>query len=341
MKMILDLPDELLERIHLVRPNVSIFTFITMAIENQINLEGDPTIPNNFKADNSIKKGKVVKFEDPDLTNKSKLSEKGHKPKSSDEIIPKVNLDKIQPIELKFPFKDTIIWGQYNKFFPIKFGLRYLCYKIENDNKKFVSLNEFQAECAKKASQMKDFLILIDQKKHNKRGDKLSDGLPDNNENSHRRYIGQVLGFRTSKGDPVGGIPTLGFAEIFGNQIGISKYGLDFAKIENPILDFCQDNPTLLSKDEQKFLINHIKDHLPEETKAIKFVLKLISENKNTPSLINLELSNYSGIGDKANTIRTGLLSRIHDLGLINRENIGINSYYKITDFGIHVRDSL
>lgn len=343
MKMILELPDELLEQIHKVRPNVSILTFIRMAIENQIHLENEPNLIafERFKELEAREKELKVKAENIKPLSRIKGSVKLTKVKLSQEIIPRIDFDKIIPIELKFPFKNTIIWGQYNKFFPIKFGLRYLCYKINNSNQNTINLNDFHIECAKKASQMKEILTFIDQKENRKRGEKLSAGFPDNNENSQKRYIGQFLGFRTAKGDPVGGIPTLGFVEFAGNNIGITHYGLEFTKIENPLLDLDGESGILLSKKEQEFLLNHIKSHLSEETKAIKLVLKLISENKNTPSQLNIELANIAGIGDKANTIRTGLLARIHDLGLINRENIGINSFYKITNFGIQVRDSL
>ena len=340
MKLIIDLPDELLEQIHRVNPTVSILTFIKMAVENQLHLETE-TNSYYFEKFSDINSQGNKKFRELHTPVKLKKSKESVKVRQGNDIIPAFDFNKIHPIELKYPIKDTIIWGQYNKFFPIKFGLRFLCYKLSNSKESTINLNEFQIECSKKASYMKEILESIDKKENRKRGEKFSAGLPDNNEKSQYRYISHFLGFRTSKGDPVGGIPTLGFAEFSNSNVGITRYGLEFAKIENPIMDISTNSDALMSKEEQEYLLHHIKQHLPQEAKIIKLVLKSISEKKNTPDSINIELSKFEGIGEKANTIRTGILARSHDLGLIERENIGIHSFYKITNFGIDVRDSL
>jgi len=118
-------------------------------------------------------------------------------------------------------------------------------------------------------------------------------------------------------------------------------------KTQNPVLDL--RNPESLSQEEVNFLLDHLGDHLPEEFEHMTMALIAIATGKQTRQELNSVLKEYymryhEGIAwshTVVSTMRSGLMSRLNDLGLIRREKRGKNVGYRLTSRGIKYVDSV
>lgn len=94
---------------------------------------------------------------------------------------------------------------------------------------------------------------------------------------------------------------------------------------------------------------NHIADNIPAEFEHISFVLEAIRSGKQTRGELNSVLKEYYSRSQKGmqwsntvvNTMRSGLISRLKELGLVRREKIGKNIRYYITSAGKRCIDDL
>lgn len=331
MKVLIDITEDLFNRVKEVNPSSSLSSFILIAIENQISLEKEQRT-NLVDFDKSIQKPP------------KNFEVKEGPPKQSTDIVHNVeilnkplNYEKLIGVPLKNPIKNYFIWGQYNKFFAIKFAVRYLAYLQSQNNSAPVNLEDYQNRCSNAASQMKKILIKSDETAGRVWGEGFSAGLPDNEEKSLSRFKHHFIGYMDTKGYSVGALSDFGFIVIQNNQVGLSPHGLALAKCHNPILD---DNPSaqsLFSQEERQFLIDHIKTHIPTEWQGIKFVLHWIDVDViNTPDALTAKFATLDKdwTAKMANTYRTGALARMYDLGLITRQKTGIKTKYLVTDAG-------
>ena len=330
MKVLINITEELFKRIQRVNKSSSLSSFILVAIENQISLEREND-------------GDLIDFDEKTLSvprlpdENSKLLEKPPDIKSDIVILNKIlDYEKIVEIPLNKPIKNYYIWGQYNKFFAMKFAVRYLAYLQLQNNSAPVNLTDFQTECSKAASMMKQILKQSDEKAGRVWGQGFSAGLPESEDKSRSRFNQQFIGYMDSKGNQVGALSDIGFIVINDNKVGLSSYGSAFAKIHNPILDETPLSSSLFSSKERDFLIDHIKIQIPTEWEGIKSVLYWIDVGINTPETLNEKFATMdpNWTEKMANTYRTGMLARISDLGFIIRKRKGVNVNYLVTDFG-------
>jgi hypothetical protein len=127
------------------------------------------------------------------------------------------------------------------------------------------------------------------------------------------------------------------FANIEGvdkeEKIGITKAGLEFAQLENPILDKNEYDFTL-SEAEIDYYLRHVAEHVQGEYKAIKLIISIIKKGINRREDINEALIKYCPEWSPAirNTQRAGLMSRMFELKLLEREpdEKGVGVTYKI-----------
>jgi len=332
MKVLVDINENLFNRIKEVNQSSSLSNFILIAIENQISLEKEQNT-NFHEIDKVVKKP-------PELTpSKEKTPKKLTEETNYLDFLKKpINYEKIPEITLKTPIKNRYIWGQYNKFFALKFAVRYLAYIQSQNNFSTVNLGDYHDRCSKAASQMKQLLTQSDNKAGRVWGEGFSAGLPDNEEKSWSRFKHHFIGYLDTKGNPVGALPDLGFIVIEKNHVGLTSDGLAFAKCYNPILDDDPFASSLFSKDEREFLINHIRTKIPIEWQGIKLVLRWIGvDGLNTPDALTAKFATLDkGWTPKmANTYRTGALARMYDLGFIIRKKSGINANYFVTEYGM------
>jgi hypothetical protein len=330
MRVVVDITEELFNRIKEVNQHSSLSSFILVAIENQISLEKEQSTDNIELIKDEQKTSD--KSRDKDITLKKPLDYK-----SDIEILNKpLNYEKISGIPLKNPIKNYYVWGQYNKFFAMKFSVRYLAYMQIQNNASPVKISDFQNKCSRAASMMKQILKQSDERAERVWGEGFSAGLPENEEKSWTRFIHHFIGYADSKGNQVGSISDIGFIVIDNGHVALSPHGLAFAKIKNPILDEDPFSPNLFSLEEQQFLINHIKTHIPVEWKGIQTVIQWINDGNNSPDKLNAKFATLDSkwTTKMANTYRTGILARMYDLGFIIRKKIGVNANYVVTDMG-------
>jgi hypothetical protein len=158
-------------------------------------------------------------------------------------------------------------------------------------------------------------------------------------------FLRKMFSFSTDN-ELFGMLPDLKFVNAIQDEdgsfrIGLTEYGKQFAALENPVLDL--GRPESLSKEEINFLINHIADNIPNEFEHVMTVLKAINEGKQTRPELNEILKQYyvryhqgtEWSNTVVNTMRSGLMSRLNDLGLIKREKLGKNVRYHLTPEGI------
>ena len=330
MKILVDVSEDLFNRINEVKKSYSLQNFILVAVENQIAIEKEQDI--DFKVSNKTADRSPKIFEE-----KSSDIKKAKEQITPIEILNNpLNFDKINPVSLKNPIKNIYIWGQYNKFFTLKFALRHLAFMQIKNNSAPVKLLDFQNKCAKEASKMKAILNESDEKANRKWGSTFSAGLPEDNEKSHSRFIHHFIGYADSQGNSVGALSDLGFVVIKNNEIALSPFGLQFVKLKNPIIDENPLSGSLFSQEERQFLIDHIKSNIPTEWQGMKTVIQWIESGLNTPDSLNKKMATLDPKWTEkmANTYRTGMLARMLDLGFISRKKIGVNANYVVTDFG-------
>jgi len=335
MKIIVDLSEELFNRVKEVNKTYSLQNFILISLENQIALEKEQNTEFPEVQKTPERSSELIK-ETPLEGLKAK------QPKTIIEILNNpLNFEKINIIPLKKPIKNYYIWGQYNKFFTLKFALRYLVFMQIRNNNNFVKLADFQNKCAIEASKMKVILNESDEKADRKWGSTFSAGLPEDTEKSQSRFIHHFIGYADGQGNPVGALSDLGFIVIENEQIGLSSFGLEFAKLKNPIIDENPFSNSLFTQDEQEFLINHIKSNIPIEWLGLMAIIKWIESGLDTPDLFNAKMATLDPKWTEKmrNTYRTGMLARLFDLGFISRKKTGVKANYVITDFGKSVVD--
>ena len=235
-----------------------------------------------------------------------------------------------------------ILWGQYYRFLPVKLATRVLSNLSE---KKMPRLYDFLDACTAEALKLRPALVKIDKKERIEHGERLSASFPTNEDKSMKRFAHQYLVYiRGSDGKLDGMMPSLRFANITVEDnvvsIGLTKFGLDFSRIVNPTLDNTGTQP--LSQEEKEFLFNHIADNLPKEYEHMMTSVSAISSGINSRDELNQTLSKFYSkyhSGDEwseavVNTMRSGLFSRMTELGIITRDKKGRNVTYDLSDEG-------
>ena len=234
------------------------------------------------------------------------------------------------------------MWGQINRIFPLKVGLRVLANLLAETNTPYIKFEEFSTKASKFAQ---EFRATLEKNKHiTGKKDSFEIGLPQKTEKSVMRYKNQFLGYLRKDNIIEGGLGRLKFANLILNEnkdvlIGITEPGLDFCILENPILDKNSYDNGSFSSPEKEFYLKHITSLVPYEVRAFIDVLKLIKADVVKPDPQNKELKKIwpKDWSDAViNTQRNGLISRLAELGLIEKIKDGVKVEYKMTDSGVN-----
>jgi hypothetical protein len=254
------------------------------------------------------------------------------------------------------------LFGQYNKFLPVKATCRALLNLLQQHSGG-VPLSEALETIPDAAWELGDFLYTLDKRENHSREDLLAAAFPTTAGTgavSRIRFANQFIGDlrqpKLTEGQPkevkFTGFPTaLKFivcSEGKQTLLGLTTAGADFAVIPSPVLDNNQDSTTRKFSDaETEFLLTHITHFVPEETSAYLSIIDAISEGSNTPDDVDKYLCQkfHIQIAAKAQTEneitqtflttqRTGAISRMVDLGLVAREKTGLRVTYTITHTG-------
>jgi hypothetical protein len=238
---------------------------------------------------------------------------------------------------------NDILWGQYYRFLPIKVGVRVL---LNMSSELFPKLHDFTERVTNAALPLRHRLAKLDRMNGRSFGELLSASFPTNDERSVRRFVNQyMLYLRTSDMTLLGMMPELKLINVTPGEdgiarIGLTKFGSQFALLQNPAIDL--GIPESLSDDEINFLLSHIADNIPAEAEHMTCALTAIGKGMKTRNELNSVLKKYYSKYHKSaewsdtvvNTMRSGLLSRLNDLRLVQREKRGKYVSYHLTEAG-------
>jgi len=313
--------------------------FIAVAIENQLYLEesGLPVFAENEKdIDNT-----PVKENINTQSEKAVVSLKLTAFQANPQVVPSPSYmqlvlgQKEGSEELFWP------WGQINKILPIKIGVRVLFRELGANER--MPLDDFADVAVEEAVRIGERLRSHEDQLKKLRGDRISAALPKvDDEKSQTRYRAQFLTYGRKDGLLDGAMALFRFANIDEesgkHMIGITRAGVEFAKIPNPVLD--EDNlDTSLNQKEVDFYLAHVKSDVKGEFAGIKWILTKINQGINERESLNSELkkelAELWGASDAViNTQRAGLMARMFELGLLEKEKKGIYVTYHNSDFG-------
>lgn len=334
MKIISDIPPENVRKIQELVGKKSykdIDEFVRIAVENQISLElGEKS---SLNSNLGFSSGVI------DISS----------------IIGKVKIDESKSIIVEMPEptfndikmpgvteeKDMWIWGQINKILPLKFNIRYL-FNLLKDGKESIGLEEFYRKASELGRDFGNAMLRVDEQQDRKRDERFSIGFPIGEEKSKSfsRFCSQFIGFKRADEVLVGALFVLKFANLKVDNkrlyLGITKSGLQFAKIRNPIFDenIFEKN---LSEEEISFYLNHIIQKVPGEARTFYLILDLISKQVREGYDLTNKIRDTvpsSWTDEFINTQRIGAISRLYELGLITKVKSGKFVAFDISEKG-------
>jgi predicted transcriptional regulator len=261
--------------------------------------------------------------------------------------------------------QNTIIWGQINRFFPIKIGLLTIAQYIEEsgDEYNLVSMQDAIDHVKSSVRNIGEFLKQIDDKYGKKGPEKLSVGFASGDglklDKGLARFTSHfILRFRKTDKKMEGALVKLGFLRAYnmngsGIKVGITESGLKFLNLSNPIVDSLAENESsiaipkipnkILSEEEKSFIIETIAELIPVDYKAMQTVLRLIDTGDNTQAKIQNGLQGNEDFGNgqaMIDTNKNGIIARLTALELIGRNKQSLNVEYYLTDAGKKIRSS-
>lgn len=231
---------------------------------------------------------------------------------------------------------DGPLWGQYNRIFPVKLVIRGLANDLvdasrsKDEDEGWVALPSFRRRVADVAREIGMGVASYDEQVGRTRGEKLAAGLPtgDDAEKSMDRFQTHFVG-RVEHGDELTGAPPhLSLVNIInGNpqKIGLTDAGQKFASLHNPLLDEGVDADQALSREERRFYVTHVRDVRVDEYAAMQKVVQAITEGDDRPGALTERVAyiDPEWSNSQAQTIRSGLTSRMYELGLLARRRVG------------------
>lgn len=246
--------------------------------------------------------------------------------------------------------------GQYNRLFPVKIALRVAAnlistrdeYKLigedEDENIEYdeLHLEELRTQCLKVAGYAKERFRFVDRRSGSNMGERLSVGLPDRDGDANKvkkqaeRFVSQFVGSIRNKGQ---GLPfELGFLSIDDEgAVQFTENGVRFMLMENPLFDSqsAWKDGVSFSNQETVFLIQMIKRNVPDEYDLMIKLLEWIDSGRNAPKPLEEALVGEFNVSKtEGSLMRSGVLARMIELNLVNREQKGRNVTYGLTEMG-------
>jgi len=343
MKYVIDIPKSLIDKVRYILAKGeydNLSDLIITALENQIILEEGEMIQEDLFS-TVVKVPKVGLLE----TDSKKAKHDFFK------WVTMENYDNIKTFPmpeitvLEYPnttYNDNWLWGQVNRVFPVKVGLRILG-NMQQKNSDYIPLRDFQEQAAELARGFGLQIQRIDAELKRKRNEKFSTALPigRKEDKAIQRYISHFLATKRAGGILDGAMSRLKFVNIqkkneSPNMIGITEEGLQFMKLRNPLLDESLYSDKTLSEEEADFYIEHVIKNVPEELNPIYQILSIIHKGISSVSGIDIELKEIKNewTDVMVATQRSGSLGRMIELGLLTKLKDGIKVAYTLTGKG-------
>lgn len=365
MKLVVDLPKSLVADI---RDSVDqggyedARDFVETAIENQLELEAERTSDDVITLDEAIDHLDAdPQPADDELAAQKTISESSttqstpsaqSTPKDQEPTEP--TYDEIRPLDP--PAENRVsagpLWGQYNRIFPVKFVIRELALAVTRADQPdegpwTTSFDAFQTDVAEAARDFGDELMRADERHSRKRGEKFVAGFPtgDDKEKSIDRFQSHFVATLDTNGNISGAPAVLRYINIDPDrrEIGLTEAGIAFAALDNPLLDGDFDTETTLSDTERSEYLDHVKATLPAEFEAMQHAARAISSGTNRPTSLTEAVAELDPdwSNAQASTTRSGLVSRMYELGLVTRSRVGQRGIaYELTPTGVEFRNA-
>lgn len=241
---------------------------------------------------------------------------------------------------------DRWIFGQYSKLLPAKASVRALA-RLLPDYPNGFPIEKVAPQVAQEAALLGLYLKNIDDQKALGRDEALATGFPSSGENADKsrlRYANQFVASMSKQGQLTGLLADLKLINITSERarrIQLTMTGWALAVLKNPVLDQKEpDTSERLSVGERTLLLDHISRSVPVEDYAYRTILAAISHGLQTPDALSevvkkLPSSKPDAVSDLfITTQRSGLISRMADLGLVTRQREGVRVSYNLTESG-------
>jgi hypothetical protein len=243
---------------------------------------------------------------------------------------------------------DRWVLGQHNRLLPAKVNSRALV-RLFAEIQTGLPITPTAERLAAEAAVFGDYLAAIDEAKKIPRDDSLSTAFPTTGEDADKgrdRYANQFVFYLNGRGELSGLMVDLKLINVVTHKkerfIVPTHIAWEFASLPNPVID-CQvdGTPEKFSPDEREFLVGHIATSVPVEAFAFKAILEAIQKGNNTPEKIDAALKAHVA-EDRVEKLsqsflasqRSGAVSRMSDLGLVERQRDGVRVYYAPTEQG-------
>jgi hypothetical protein len=252
------------------------------------------------------------------------------------------------------------LFGQYNKFLPVKASCRALLNLLRR-SPDGVALAEAVESISQAAWELGDYLYSLDQNAKRLREESFAAAFPVSASNGAvsrirfgNQFIGDLRQPKQEAGEPkevkFNGLPSaLKFVQCSDGKsplLQLTTAGAEFAVLPNPILDASRERAgEKFGDSETEFILEHISRAVPEETSAYVSIIDAIECGANTPDKVDKFLCNRFNLRVVAKTEndneitqtflttqRTGAISRMADLGLVARRKEGLRVTYSTTD---------
>jgi predicted transcriptional regulator len=241
---------------------------------------------------------------------------------------------------------DEPLAGHYNRFLPMKVSLRVLLNMIlgaetydEGDyhtEMAPIHIDEFRSKALSVAVYAKKWFAQLDSQAQISVGEEITVGFPDEKGKSQERFVSQFVGSVRKKGE--GFLCEMGFIRVDEDgMVEMTREGLEFTRIPNPIIDATPQakRGIRMSQIEQFTMMRHIQQFLVGEWDFIVEIAGLIHSGSNTPSTMDEKLRESKEWGEaRASLMRNGVLSRMQELGFVERLKEGRNITYHLTENG-------
>jgi hypothetical protein len=266
----------------------------------------------------------------------------------SDGMLSQPDVSRIKTVSLSEINRPTLLWGQYNRFLPVKVVTRVAANLLNESGADRIPLTDLQEFSAGSARQLGKELERKDKELGRKRGNIFSAGFPIGRdaEKAVSRFKNQFVGYLAAN-RVEGAAPALKFLDITNGEkssvmAGVTDFGLSFASLPNPVID-STDYSSPLSDEEVQFLLSHIASQIPREAGLIRLILDSVKKGSANPESLNLKLREqfHDWKLNEIIMMRSGIISRISELGLVQRHKNGVKVTYILTDAGQHYLTSL
>ena len=302
----------------------SVAQFIAVAIQNQIQLE----VPSIERVETD-----VLGAAGPEKVQGSGLSA---------DVSLKAPTEEPFLVQTRGEQSDEVIWGLYNRIFPVKITVRVLARLLVGKGSKSIELKALREEAVLQARTLGKQLLLTDRSRKSGRGERLATGLPvRRGEKSLDRFKNMFVGAMSGQGRVDGFPAALGFVllqRVGGRvEVSLTSAGFKFANLKNAVLDDSVEQAEgTLSVAESDFFMTHIRRVLPHEWELCHTIIESIPDGSDTPAAVDQIIRRaLPGLNPSmVAPTRAGIISRLEELGLVQRRQDGLRVSYALTKRG-------